>query len=344
MNLHILLPIIIFFILFLAQILISIVMFLIFVVSTGTSTNFRFIIPPIPILLSVSLVTGLLLTVLLNQMILKPMATLVSAINELAKGNFHVKIHMGNIKELSNVSDSFNRMSEELANTEILRTDFINNFSHEFKTPLVSLKGFAKLLKNPDLSQEKRSEYLDIIIHEADRLSTLSKNILNLSKVEKLCIISEKKCFNLAEQIRRCTLLLEPKWAKKKLNLNIDLEEITYLGNEDLLSQVWVNLLDNAIKFSPEGADISISLLHLDRQIIFSIQDQGCGIPEESISHIFDKFYQGDTSHMTDGNGIGLAVVKRIIDLCNGYIQVKSQPGLGTAVSLFLPEVSAPKP
>ena len=265
------------------------------------------------------------------------MATLVSAINELARGNFHVRIHMDTVKELSKISESFNRMSEELENTEILRTDFINNFSHEFKTPLASLKGFAKLLKNPDLTPEERNEYLDIIIQETGRLSTLSKNILDLSKVEKMCIITERQPYNLAEQIRRCILLLEPKWSAKSLNLDINLDEITFNGNQGLLSQVWMNLIDNAIKFSPDGSDIRISLTRQERRLIFEIEDHGCGISEEAISHIFDKFYQGDTSHTTEGNGIGLAVVKRIITLCGGDIRVMSKSGQGTLMSVSLP-------
>lgn len=338
MNLSVILPVIIFFILFFMQTIVSVIMFLIFSIATGRPLNLHFMLPPFPLVLIVSLFSGLILTAIINRIILKPMATLASAINELGKGNFKVQIHLGTIRELSVLSGNFNRMADELANTEILRTDFINNFSHEFKTPLASLKGFARLLKNPELTEEERNEYLDIIIAETGRLSTLSRNILNLSRVEKMCIITEKEPFNLAEQIRRSILLLEAKWSKKDLNLDIHLDEIIFNGNPDLLSQVWLNLLDNSIKFSPDGADLRISLSRQENLIVFCLQDYGCGIQEEAVSHIFDKFYQADTSHTTEGNGIGLAIVKRIITLCKGDITVESQVGKGTIISVFLPD------
>lgn len=338
MNLTVILPIIIFCLLFVMQIIASIILFFIFGLTSSAQVDFHFMLPPMPLLLLVSIFSGLILTSIINHIILKPMTTLVSAINELGKGNFQIRIHLDSIRELTNISNSFNNMAEELANTEILRTDFINNFSHEFKTPLSSLKGFAKLLKNPDLTAEERNEYLDIIIQETGRLSTLSRNILDLSKVEKMRIVTEKQPFNLAEQIRRSILLLEPKWSKKQLNLDIDLDEITFNGNPDLLNQVWVNLLDNSIKFSPTGSDLRISLTSTEKTVIFCLEDHGCGIPEESISHIFDKFYQADMSHTTEGNGIGLAIVRRIVTLCEGSIQVKSELGEGTAVSVILPK------
>ena len=211
MNLYVILPVFIFFLLFIMQFVASVIMFLIFSLTSGVQIDFHFIHPPVLLLLIVSLFSGLILTAVINRILLRPMATLAAAINQLGKGNFKTRIHLDSLKELSNISNSFNSMAEELENTEILRTDFINNFSHEFKTPLSSLKGFAKLLKDPDLTKEELDEYLDIIIQEAGRLSTLSGNILNLSKVEKMTIITEQKTFNLAEQIRRSILLLEPK-------------------------------------------------------------------------------------------------------------------------------------
>ena len=338
MNLYVILPVFIFFLLFIMQFVASVIMFLIFSLTSGVQIDFHFIHPPVLLLLIVSLFSGLILTAVINRILLRPMATLAAAINQLGKGNFKTRIHLDSLKELSNISNSFNSMAEELENTEILRTDFINNFSHEFKTPLSSLKGFAKLLKDPDLTKEERDEYLDIIIQEAGRLSTLSGNILNLSKVEKMTIITEQKTFNLAEQIRRSILLLEPKWSKKDLSLDIDLEEISFTSNPDLLNQVWVNLLDNSIKFSPEGASLSVRLFRSKGGICFRLEDHGCGIPEESLYHIFDKFYQADTSHTMEGNGIGLAIVKRILTLCGGSIEVDSRPGEGTAVAVRLPE------
>lgn len=284
-----------------------------------------------------STIIATVLTLVLGHIPLRPIRELINATTELSKGNFDIRIDLNSPNELRELSDSFNKMAEELGSIELLRTDFINNFSHEFKTPIVSLKGFAKLLKDDNLSIEERNEYLDIIISESQRLSTLATNVLNLSKIENQRIITETKSFDLTESIRHSILLLETNWMKKDLQLDINLEEITYYANEELLNQVWLNLLDNAIKFTPEKGRIEINLVAFNDFITLKIKDSGCGMTSEVKKHIFDKFYQGDISHTIQGNGLGLTMVEKIIKLHKGYIEVKSQVNKGSIFIVSLP-------
>ena len=292
---------------------------------------------PIPLLAVLSAVVGAGLTLLLSRIPLKPIRDLIEAINQLADGNFKVRIHLNLNREFERLSESFNRMAQELENTELLRSDFINNFSHEFKTPIVSLRGFAKILKNDRLTKEERDEYLDIIISESNRLSQLSTNVLNLSKIEKMSILSDMESFDLSEEVRQSVLLLESKWQKKNLELFIDMDELEYHGNKALLNQVWINLIDNAIKFSPQNGKIKLKLHRKKDQVVFQILDNGCGMDEETKNHIFDRFYQGDSSHTAEGNGIGLTVVEKIVHLHKGQIRVISEAGIGTTFTVNLP-------
>lgn len=288
-----------------------------------------------------SLVIGIIMTILGSRIALKLTNKFLVAMRELASGNFDVRIKMTSIikaTELLEFTEEFNTMAKELGSIEMLRSDFVNNFSHEFKTPIVSLRGFAKLLKENNLTTEERNEYLDIIISESDRLSELATNILNLSKIENQSIITEESIFDLSEQIRRVILMMEPKWAEKKLELEVDLEEVLFYGNTEMLSQVWFNLLDNAIKFSSEKERLLIKLQDSDKTVIFTIIDFGCGMDENMIDHIFDKFYQGDTSHTKEGNGLGMSVVKKIISLHQGQISIESALGKGTKVVITLPK------
>ena len=284
-----------------------------------------------------STIIGCTLTLIFGEIPLKPINKLIDATEELSNGNFDVRINFDYPKVLNNLSISFNNMASELGSAKILRNDFVNNFSHEFKTPIVSLRGFAKLLKNDNLPKEVRDEYLDIIISESDRLATLATNILNLSNIENTNIISDQHDFDLAEQIRHSILMLESKWSDKNINMNIDLDETSYYGNEELLKQVWVNLIDNAIKFTPNNGDVKIELMSFEDSVIFKVKDTGIGMTQDVKAHIFDKFYQGDTSHTTEGNGLGLTMVKKIVELHNGNIDVKSHPNKGTIIAVTLP-------
>lgn len=289
------------------------------------------------LLLLISVFIGTSITALLSKWMVKPVRNLIKATEEVAKGNFSVTAEGGYIPELENLAASFNKMAAELSGIEMLRVDFINNFSHEFKTPIVSIKGFAKLLKEDNLTQEEVNEYLDIIIHESQRLSDLSTNVLNLSKIENTEIISEKEIYALDEQVRRALLILEPKWSAKELSVAVDLDCINIYNNAPLIQQIWLNLMDNAIKFTDNGGTLQISLKRIHSSVQFRIKDNGQGMDDETMKHIYDKFYQGDTSHTGKGNGLGLTLVHRIVTLCNGHIEVNSSPGKGSIFTVFLP-------
>jgi len=284
-----------------------------------------------------SLFLGTTISIFLSKRALTPLRTVINATHQVAQGDFHVRVTSKGVRELEELSHSFNKMVAELASTETLRKDFINNFSHEFKTPILSIRGFAKLLQEGNLDESDRTEYLGIIISEADRLASLSTNVLNLSKYENIEILPEKSTFSLDEQIRRTLVILEPKWSEKNLEIDIKLEEITFNGNVDLTQQVWLNLLDNAIKFSEVGGNIQLRLQRWNHGVKFTLKDSGEGMDKETASHIFEKFYQGDTSRSKTGNGLGLAIVKRIIELHNGTIEVESEVGIGTEFKVFLP-------
>ena len=284
------------------------------------------------------IVLGMALTFFFSKKALNPIRKVIVAIHKGAQGDFNVQVELKGIGELEELSQSFNKMTNELSSIETLRSDFVNNFSHEFKTPIVSLRGFAKMLKGGELSEEERQEYLDIIIAESERLAVLSTNVLSMSKYENIEIIPDKTPFRLDEQIRRVILLMEPKWSRKELSVNVEMNEVTYKGNEDFTQQIWINLLDNAIKFSYQGGLISVSLISSNDGIRFTIQDDGAGIDEQTKARIFDKFYQGNTSHVIAGNGLGLAIVKRIMKLCSGTIEVQSELGKGSTFTVFLPD------
>ena len=290
--------------------------------------------------LGLCILIGTALTAFLSKKALNPIRKVIAAIHQVAQGNFDVQVNIKGINELEELSTSFNKMTHELSSIETLRSDFVNNFSHEFKTPIVSIRGFAKLLKENNLSEDDRREYLDIIITESERLAELSTNVLNLSKYENIEIISEKVPFRLDEQIRRAIVLMEPKWSAKEITVNVDLDEIVYVGNADLTEQLWLNLFDNAVKYSYPGGLINITLTHINHMVRFVIQDDGLGMDAYTKAHLFNKFFQGDPSHSKAGNGLGLALVKRIVDLCGGTIEMQSDLGKGSQFSVLLPNIN----
>ncbi len=271
-----------------------------------------------------STIIGLALAFLLSRLVLRPFDKLIDGMSLLARGNFSVRMDFGERKYLEGLSDSFNSLATELQNTEILRSDFVNNFSHELKTPIASVSSLITLLKSDDLPKAKRLKYLNIIEEEMDRLSSMTTNILNLSKIENQEILTEKSKFNLSEQIRKCVLLLEKKWAKKRLNLSLDFDEVEIIANEDMLKQVWINLLDNGIKFANIGGELQVKIFNETETILVAIQNSGSEILESEYEKIFSKFYRVEREGKSEGNGIGLSIVKHIVDLHNGKIEVKS--------------------
>jgi len=288
-----------------------------------------------------SVIIGAVLSAVTSRIPLKPVNAIINAMNRLAAGDFKTRLSFG--KYLSKhptakeISRSFNHLAEELEKTEILRSDFINNFSHEFKTPIVSIAGFAKLLKHGNLTEEQKAEYIDIIEEESMRLAAMATNVLNLTKVENQTILTGVTEFNLSEQIRNCFLLLENKWTKKNITPELDFGEHKVRANEEMLKQVWINLIDNAIKFGDEGSTVRVTITETKKNIFVSIADTGVEIPPELRERIFQKFYQADVSHSGEGNGVGLAVVKSIVRLHNGDVTVSS----GNRKTVFT--VSLPK-
>lgn len=289
------------------------------------------------ILLLGSIIVGTVVSLIFARVPLRPVNRIITAFNRLAAGDFSVRLETARPPEFVKLADSFNTMAQELGAIEMLRSDFVNNFSHEFKTPIVSLKGFAEMLRQGGLSDEERNEYLDIIISESDRLSSLATNVLTLSKVENQTMLSETHKYNLSEQIRRCILMLETKWEKKGVTFTLDIGEIYFTGNEDLLSQVWINLIDNAVKFTPDGGNINLYLSAANGRLEFSIQDNGQSIGEEAARHIFDKSYRAGTPRDGSGNGLGLAIAKKIVELHRGTIACDNTPDCGTKFIISLP-------
>lgn len=296
-------------------------------------------LPNILILIFViaSIVVGTFVSFLISRISLRPLNRLIDGMNQLASGNYTTRLYFGESRTGKDLAESFNTLAVELQNTELLRSDFVNSFSHEFKTPIVSILGFARLLNHKAISGEQAKEYLAIIEEEARRLSIMATNVMDMTKIENQNILTDVTKFNLSEQLRTCVLLLEKKWSKRELCLNLDFDEFTISANEEMLKSVWINLLDNAIKFTPQGGNISIIIdSSLADLITVTIQNTGPGIPEADKKRIFTKFYQGDTSRSGDGIGVGLAIAKKVIDLHHGTISVECADGLTSfAVTLL---------
>jgi signal transduction histidine kinase len=284
-----------------------------------------------------AVIVSISLTLLISRRFFVPIEQLISALKQVASGDFKVQLpETAHDSKIDDMNINFNKMVKELNSMETLQADFIQNVSHEIRTPLSAIEGYAKLLNSENLTEEGR-EYTLRIFEAAKRLSYLTGNILKLSKLENQQIISEKHIFSLDEQLRQTILLLEPVWGKKDLEINIDLPEANFFGNEELLFQVWTNLISNAVKFTPRGGNISVLLEKNLYQISVIVQDSGIGMTEDVKARIFDRFYQGDKNRNVEGNGLGLALVKKIIDLCEGKIEVVSRPDFGSVFTVRLP-------
>ena len=292
--------------------------------------------------LLISILSGAAIAVGLSKIFVSPMMKLGDAMRKVAGGDFTVRLDCtSRIRDVREVYGSFNTMVKELGNTETLQTDFVSNVSHEFKTPINAIEGYASLLQDSQLTDEQKNAYIDKIIFNTRRLSDLVGNILLLSKVNNQTISLKASTFRLDEQVRQSILALESKWEKKEIEFDIDLDEIEYTGYENLLSHVWLNLIDNAVKFSPQNGQIRIRLKQLAGSVTFSIWDNGLPIPEADIGRIFNKFYQGDNSHASEGNGLGLALVRKIVATAHGTINVTSSEDAGTEFVVALPNSSS---
>ena len=301
---------------------------------------------------SVIIIGSLALTVIvcagIGHTLIVPLHRMTYAVEQLAQGNFSYRMQKHGrlrLREVDEFARAFNVAAAELASTEMMRAGFISDFSHEFRTPINSLSGFAQLLAEDSVTDDERREYAGIIVEESRRLAGLSERILLLSKMEATAILPDVEPVNVAEQLRRTAALLDQHMEEKDLHLNMSLDECTVRGNADYLAQLWMNLFDNAVKFSPEGGHIGIALYggyrdeeHADDgEAVVWISDEGCGMDSETKAHIFERFYQGDTSHASVGSGLGLTLCRRIVELHGGSIDVQSAPDKGSVFEVRLP-------
>ena len=294
-------------------------------------------VPDIIWLLIFSVIIGITVSIVINIILLRPVVKLSKAMKQVAAGDFSIRLKSDNrIQEIRDSYDSFNLMVQELEATETLQTDFVANVSHEFKTPINAIEGYATLLQDGGDEANQRS-YVERILLNTRRLSTLVGNILLLSKVSNHAIPIAKTNYRVDEQIRQAILLLEPQWSERNVEFDVDLEEVTWNGPESLMHHVWSNLIGNAIKFGPQDGLVRVVLKQTDGRFVFTVEDQGSGVPEEERQRIFHKFYQLDSSHKQEGNGLGLALVKQIVDGCDGDIIASNLPDGGCCFEVTLP-------
>ena len=274
-----------------------------------------------------------------GRRILTPMVKLSAASKEVAKGNYSIRVSdSSKMEEVQTTFRNFNAMIKQLDSISTLSNDFVANVSHEFKTPLSAVEGYAMLLQDPTLGEEDRQEYLEQILVNVHRLTDLVGNILLLSQIENKGLADAYTHFRLDEQIRQGVVLLQNQWMQKDLTFDAELDEITIRASEGLLSHVWGNLIGNAIKFSPQGGTVELRLLEQTECVVFTVRDHGCGMSPQVQERIFEKFYQGDASHKAMGHGLGLPMVKRIIELSDGVIEVESQENQGALFRVILPK------
>jgi len=274
----------------------------------------------------------------------RPIKNITDAAEKIIRGDFSVRVKpqgkLGTDETFNDVIDCFNKMAEELGSVEMLRTDFIANVSHEMKTPLAVMQNYGTLLQAPGLSEEKRMEYAKGVTDGARRMADMMTNILKLNRLENQQIYPQITEFDLGEQLCECLLQYENVWEKTGIEIETDIaENVMVKADAELLSHVWNNLFSNAFKFTPQGGTVSVSLSTTPHHAIVKVTDTGCGMSPEVGAHIFEKFYQGDTSHSVQGNGLGLALVKRVIDILQGEIRVESVVGKGSTFTVRIRRV-----
>ncbi len=290
-------------------------------------------------LILLSVVIGGAVSTVLSFAFFGPITRLCKAMQKVSEGDFTIRLEEDqNFPELQEIYTNFNLMAKELEATEILQTDFVSNVSHEFKTPINAIEGYATLLHGDDrLTAEERVVYAEKILFNTRRLSNLVGNILLLSKVDNQSIQTHQTTFRLDEQIRQSIVGLEAEWARKDIEFDVELDSIDYTGSESLLMHVWNNLIGNAIKFDPEAGWIGLRLAQADGCAVFTVEDNGPGIADDALRHVFDRFYQTDSSHKQEGNGLGLALVRQIVALHRGKVTVENRAEGGCRFTVVLP-------
>ena len=306
--------------------------------NIANTVNPNWNVPLLLELVIVSLVVGGVMTTIISKSLLNPVKNLRIAMDKVADGDLSIQLDTsksssGEIKELY---AGFNLMTHELRATEILQTDFISNVSHEFKTPINAIEGYSTLLQGCENLDDDQKEYVEKILFNTSRLSSIVSNILLLSKIENQSIQAKRNVFSLDEQIRESIVALETAWEPKNIEFDVELDAVKYTGNEIIVRHIWSNLIGNAIKFSPIGSTVTIKLENKKDRFIFTVSDQGEGLSEEAKKHLFDKFYQADTSHKSEGNGLGLALVKQILAIEGGDITAENIDGGGCRFTVTL--------
>ena len=298
---------------------------------------------PIVLMLISSIILGTIIGIVLSRRLFKQFLQLGDGIRQISVGNFDVHIdeipNADKDSDLNNLIISFNKMTEQLKETELLSSDFISNVSHEFKTPLMTIEGYVTLLDDDTLDREERKKYIRIISEATHKLSNLTSNILKISKLDNSEIDLNVKEYNLSEQIREIIIMLEGSWEKKNIEFNLTLPDCMIINDEELLEQVWSNVIGNAVKFSNNDSKIDIYLSSTIDKVVVTVRDYGIGMSEETLKRLFDKFYQGDISHSSEGNGLGMTLVNKICELCHGTIDVSSKLDEGSTITITFPLV-----
>lgn len=285
------------------------------------------------------LIIAMIATRFILKRFLEPIKTLGEAMQKVADGDFSTRVETKSTSaEIQEIFSGFNIMTKELASTGILQTDFVSNVSHEFKTPINAIEGYITLLQSTDNIDEIENEYIEKILFNTKRLSLLVSNILLLSKIENQSIQTNRVKFRLDEQIRETIVALEQRWTEKNIELSVELEETEYYGSEALTYYIWSNIIGNAVKFSPDCGTVKINLTKEQDNILFTVEDDGPGLSEEAKKHLFDKFYQADSSHKQEGNGLGLALVKRIVTIIGGEVLAENTEDGGCRFTVILNE------
>ena len=267
----------------------------------------------------------------------REVVTLSEAIRKVAAGDYSTRITEYKRAQIKPIYEDFNKMCAELESVKLLRNDFINSYSHEFKTPIASINGFASLVLEKDLPEEEQKEYLKIIVDESSRLSNLATSTILLSKLTAQSIVTDIEEYDLGEQLRECSIILSGKWLQKNMDFDVSLDQVMYSGNKEMMQHLWINLLDNAVKYTPEGGKVTVSVSEENGYAIVKIADTGEGMSKDIQKHLFDPYFQGDSSHSRQGLGLGLSIVKRIVELCKGTITVRSKVGEGSIFTVILP-------
>jgi len=309
----------------------------IWLIKAGLSKEWDIISIGVALLIGSIVISTFLVRGFGNQIMFRSLIQINDATKAVANGDFSQRLKIPKEKETAEICENFNEMVNKLSNNELLARDFVSNVSHQFRNPLSSIHGYVQLLENDDLTEKERAEYIEIIKDKAMSLSELVNDILELSKIEHQSAALVKDKFFLDEQLRKCVLNLETEISAKNLEVFLDFDTVEYYGNSELLKEVWINLLENAIKFSENGSNIYITLKSDSENATVTIEDEGIGMTVETKERLFDRFYRGKEAYAYSGSGLGMPMVKNVVDKHDGIIKIDSELGKGSTFTISLP-------